>query len=169
MSTLQEWALGSQKGSGMQAREADPGRYLPSCSCPSLTLLPFSSLPASAPPATSPVQGDFAASSGGQVEQAQSSPGRAGGETRAAPRHPLSPAPRACLLPLLSPPPLLCPSRVFTCFHLASPNFTPTYSHLPGFPSCNQQLLSPPPPGLRDTKGFTHPHRHRHRHRQTDQ
>lgn len=96
----------------------------------------------------------------------QSSPGRAGGEPQAA-----APPPLPCVflrLPALTPSAALPLERIHF-FHPASPNFTPTYSHLPGFPSCNLQLLSPPPPGLRDTKGFTHPHRHHHRHRQTDQ
>lgn len=67
--------------------------------------------------------------------------------------------------PDLPPPTHSHPSPTFlravTCFHPASSNFTPTYSPLLGFPSCNLQLLSPPPPGLRDTKGFALPHRHR--------
>ena len=67
--------------------------------------------------------------------------------------------------PDLPPPTHSHPSPTFlcevTCFHPASSNFTPTYSPLLGFPSCNLQLLSPPPPGCRDTKGFALPHRHR--------
>lgn len=84
-------------------------------------------------------------------------------QPRPAPRCPRPP------LPLGFSAPWLCPSGsgVFAGFLVAS-----LHSHLlclPGFPSCNLRRLSPPPPGLRDTKGFTHPQRPRPRHRQTDQ
>lgn len=40
MSALQELALGSQKGLGLDTQEADPVHCLPSPFCPGLTLLP---------------------------------------------------------------------------------------------------------------------------------
>lgn len=150
---------GLQEGAAMESQEPDPLHHPPAtgaqaslCS-PPLPLQPrplckVSSLPAA----------------GGARLSKQSGPVRAGGDISGPPSLLVSssscpPTPLSWLCPSL-PPDSLTLLSVFTCFHPASSNFTSTHSHLLGFPSCNLQLLSPPPPGLRDTKEFTHPHLH---------
>lgn len=146
MSGWQDWLWAARRG--LDVPEPDPHHH--ALATPArLHCVPFSSPPASNTTAMSPRQGHHA-SGGHQVKQALARPGRADARHR---EHPT-------FLPshLLSPPPDFPPCRILA-FIQPLPTSHPPISLL-GFPSCNLQLLSPPPPGLRDTKGFALPHRH---------